>query len=240
VKTCIVVKFRHHHISALLDTGIDISIAGNEVAKKYNWQIHPHPIKTVKVANDEETIIYGAARIPLRIGKRSVDSEILISPDLNGLILGIDWMEKHGQFVWDFREQRIKFEDGEWVELQKEDESRRVRRVYVSEDTLLPPSQQTEVSIRISHRTSRDRAFVGLIENDEVRSLKHVYSARSLLPAKFSDIKVPVINAEKRSQVITIHERDRTRHPSCRRSDRGISGRRRRRRTMERRKTKFA
>jgi len=65
-------------------------------------------------------IIYGAARIPLRVGKRSVDSEILISPDLNGLILGIDWMEKHGQFVWDFREQRIKFEDGEWVELQKE------------------------------------------------------------------------------------------------------------------------
>ena len=113
-------------------------------------------------------------------------------------------MEKHGQLVWDFREQRIKFEDGEWVELQKEDESRRVRRVYVSEDTLLPPSQQTEVSVRISHRTSRERererererAFVGLIENDEVRSLKHVYSARSLLPAKFSDIKVPVINAE--------------------------------------------
>ena len=73
----------------------------------------------------------------------------------------------------------------------------------MSEDTLLPPSEQTEVSVRISHRTSRDRAFVGLIENDEVRSLKHVYNARSLLPAKFSDIKVPVINAAKRSLVIT-------------------------------------
>ena len=33
--------------------------------------------------------------------------------------------------------------------------------------------------------------------------MSSVYSARSLLPAKFSDIKVPVINAEKRSQVIT-------------------------------------
>jgi len=87
VKTCIDVKFRHHHLSALLDTGSDVSIAGNEVAKKYNWEIHPHPIKTVKIANDEEMIIDGAARIPLRIGKRSVDSEILISPDLNGLIL---------------------------------------------------------------------------------------------------------------------------------------------------------
>ena len=105
--------------------------------------------------------------------------------------------------MWDFREHRIKFENGEWLELRQEDESRRVRRIYVSEDTLLPPSQQTEVNVRISHRTPRDRAFVGLIENNEVCSLSHVYSARSLLPAKFSDIKVPVLNAEKRSQVIT-------------------------------------
>ena len=47
VKTCIKVRFRHHSLSALLDTGSDISIAGNEVARKYKWEIHPHPIKTV-------------------------------------------------------------------------------------------------------------------------------------------------------------------------------------------------
>ena len=119
VKTCIVVKFRHHHISALLDTGSDISIAGNEVAEKYNWQIHPHHIKTVKVANDEEMITYGAARIPLRVGKRSVDSEVLISPDLNGLILGIDCMEKYGQFVWDFREQRTNLKTANGLNFRK-------------------------------------------------------------------------------------------------------------------------
>jgi len=202
VKTCIVVKFQHHRLSALLDTGSDVSIAGNEVARKYNWKVYPHPIKTVKIANNDEMIIYGAEQISLRVGKRSVNSEILISPDLNGLILGIDWLEKQG-LVWDFREQRIKFEDGEWLELQQEEESRKVRRIYVSEDTLLPASQQTEVNVRISHRAPNDRAFVGLIENDEVRSLKHVYSARSLLQARFSDIKVPILNAEKRSQVIT-------------------------------------
>jgi len=56
-----------------------------------------------------------------------MDSEILISLDLNGLILGTDWLEKQGQFVWDFRGHRIKFEDGEWLEFQQEDESRRIR-----------------------------------------------------------------------------------------------------------------
>jgi len=41
-----------------------------------------------------------------------------------------------------------------------------------------------------------------MIENNEVPSLRHVYSARSLIPAKFSRIKVPLLNADKRSQVI--------------------------------------
>ena len=81
------VKFRNHSLSALLDTGSDISIAGNEVARKYKWEIHPHPIKTVEIANGETMIIYGAARIPLHVGKQKVDSEILISPDMNGLIM---------------------------------------------------------------------------------------------------------------------------------------------------------
>jgi len=40
-----------------------------------------------------------------------------------------------------------------------------------------------------------------MIENNEVPSLRHVYSARSLIPAKFSGIKVPLRNADKRSQV---------------------------------------
>ena len=139
-KTCIKVRFRHHSLSALLDTGSDISIAGNEAARKYKWEIHLHPIKTVKIANGETMITYGAARIPIHVGKRKVDSEILISPGMNGLIIGIDWLEKQGQFVWDFRENRIKFKDNEWLKLQKEDETKRVRRVYVSEDTLLPAS----------------------------------------------------------------------------------------------------
>jgi len=140
VKTCIKVRFRHYSLSELLDTGSDISIAGNEAARKYKWEIHLHPIKTVKIANGETMITYGAARIPIHVGKRKVDSEILISPGMNGLIIGIDWLEKQGQFVWDFRENRIKFKDNEWLKLQKEDETKRVRRVYVSEDTLLPAS----------------------------------------------------------------------------------------------------
>jgi len=103
-KTCIELDYEGEKLSALLDTGSDVSIAGDEVARKYGWEIHEHPTKTVKIANDEEMIIAGAAKIPFRAGRRSVDSEILITPDLNGFIIGIDWLEKQGRFQWNFRD----------------------------------------------------------------------------------------------------------------------------------------
>jgi len=196
------VNFRHYCINALVHTGSDITIAGNDFSTRYNWKIYPHPVKTVKIANGQCMIIYGVAKVTLRVGDRKVDSEIFITPDLNGLIISIDWLAKQGKFVWDFRNQRIKFEDEGWMQLFKEDENAYVQRLYVAEDTVLPPSQQTEVPVRVNHRTRRDEARVSMIENNEVPSLRHVYSARSLIPAKFSGIKVPLLNADKRSQVI--------------------------------------
>ena len=91
VKTCIEVVYEGETISALVDTGSDVSIAGDDVARRFGWKVHEHPTKTVKMAND--------AKIPLRVGGRRVKSEILITPDLNGLIIGIDWLEKQGEFV---------------------------------------------------------------------------------------------------------------------------------------------
>ena len=54
-------KYRSYKLNALLDTGSDVTIAGNDVAERYGWQIHEYPTKTVKTANDEEIIIDGAA-----------------------------------------------------------------------------------------------------------------------------------------------------------------------------------
>jgi len=96
-------------------------------------------------------IIYGVAKVTMCVGDRKDNSEILITPDLIGLIIGIDWLAKQGEFVWDFRNQRIKFEDGGWMQLYKEDEDAHVRRLYVAEDTVLLPSQHTEVPLRVRH-----------------------------------------------------------------------------------------
>jgi len=105
------VKYRRHRLHALLDTGSDITVAGNNLAKKLKWKICPHPKKSVKIVNGEEMVTCVAVYVPLRVGKKDIDSDILISPDITGLIIGIDRMEKQG-YIWDFRQQRIMIEDG--------------------------------------------------------------------------------------------------------------------------------
>ena len=124
-------------------------------------------------------IIFGAAKIPLRVGNRSIDSEILVIPDLNGLIIGIDWLEKQGQFVWNFRDGRIKFEDDAWINLQKEEASRRIRKVYVSEDTLVPAAGNAEANVRITHRTVEDIPFIGMMEQSETPIMDGILDAES-------------------------------------------------------------
>jgi len=49
-----------------------------------------------------------------------------------------------------------------------------VRRMYVSEDIILPPAQQTDVPISITHGAWMDELFVRLSENTNVPSLSHV------------------------------------------------------------------
>ena len=44
----------------------------------------------------------------------------MITPDLDGLILGIDWLRSQGHVRWDFDHGRIRFGDREWIKLRRE------------------------------------------------------------------------------------------------------------------------
>jgi len=119
-KTCIRVRYRHHKLSALIDTGSDVSIAGQDVARNMGWPIYAHRTKEVSVANNKTVSILGATRVVLFVAGHGVQSEVLIAPDLDGLILGIDWLRRQGRVKWDFEKGRIKFGERDWVELKQE------------------------------------------------------------------------------------------------------------------------
>jgi len=44
-------------------------------------------------------------------------TEVLITRDINGLILRVDWMTRQGPMLWDFEKERVKFAHGEWIDL---------------------------------------------------------------------------------------------------------------------------
>jgi len=121
-KTCIWVKYRQHKLSTLIDTGSDVSIAGEDIARNLGWTIHAHRTKEVSVANNKTMSIHGATRMVLDVAGHDVESEILIAPDLDGLILGIDWLRSQGRIRWDFDRGKIKFGRRNWIELQRETE----------------------------------------------------------------------------------------------------------------------
>ena len=171
-----------------------------DLAKKLRWKVHPTQVPSVRTANGELVLLTGVIKEDLTVGGRSVASEIFVSPDLTGMIIGLDWLRSQGEFVWDFVNYRIKFPDGRWIGLHEErQDAVYVRRIYVA---ALPAAHQTDVPIRVSHNSWMDEPFVGITKNAKVPSLRHVFSARTVLPPKFTDMKVPVINLDDRSQTI--------------------------------------
>jgi len=77
---CIWIKYRQYKLSALLDTGSDVSIAGKEVAERLGWRIATHHIKQVNVANNEPMYVIGAAYVDLNVGGRIVESDSDYAP----------------------------------------------------------------------------------------------------------------------------------------------------------------
>ena len=88
VKTCIRVKYRGYKLFALLDTGSDITIAGRDIADRCGWELEEREVAPIKVATDEQLVIDGVATVPLRVGNQSTTTDVLVTRDINGLIMG--------------------------------------------------------------------------------------------------------------------------------------------------------
>ena len=145
-------------------------------------------------------LLNGVAYVTLRVGTQDIDSEVLVSPDMTGLILGIDWMEQN-ECVFHCKEKQVHI-NNEWVELRREPSVQKIRKIYVPQDTVLPPSQQVEVDVRVRgdpNDPEIERGF-GLLENGKVPGVAHVYNARCLVPLKNSGIKVALLNAQNHNQ----------------------------------------
>ena len=128
--TSITVEYKKHQLSALIDTGSNITIASAEFAKKYRWKIHPCELKKIKAVNDEVIVIIGRAKEYLSVGNRTDVFDLYISPDINGLIVGYDCLRRQERIEWDFTEVRMQLGNNGWLKVH-DDAKSRCRRIYV-------------------------------------------------------------------------------------------------------------
>ena len=117
--SCIIVRCKGQRIEVVVDTGSDVTIAVTNVAKKHRWKIRPAELQSVKMANGEHMLIEGLTTENFKVGKKSIRSDVYISPDLDDLILGVDWMKKQGRMIWDFDAHQIRFGAGGWITFSK-------------------------------------------------------------------------------------------------------------------------
>jgi len=83
----------------------DITIAGSRIAKKYRWKVRTSELKSVKTANNEPMIMTGIANERLLVGK----SDIYVTPDIDDMILGVDWLRKARSHDMGFSEPSCSF-----------------------------------------------------------------------------------------------------------------------------------
>ena len=169
----------------MLDTGSDVSIAGEEVAERLGWRIVNHRIKQVNVANNEPMCIIGAEYVDLNVGGRIVESEILITPDLEGLILGIDWLRQQNRLEWDLANDRVRIGAAKWLTTHSEEQEIRTWRIILTSDVVVPPQGQVLAQVRMPydrwHREEKHAQY-GVLESEApLAHLPHLYVGRTFL-----------------------------------------------------------
>jgi len=67
---------------------------------------------------------------------------------------------------------------------------------------LHPDKKRLYLFARTTRRTTGDRPYEAISECRQIPNLSHVYSGRSLLPAKFTGLHVSVVNMDSRPQIL--------------------------------------
>ena len=145
----------------LLDTGCDTTLFPYSLVKRIKDIAVTESNKRVLAANDTEVTIIGEAAIPLTLGNRSLKTFALLSPDVEEVMLGIDWLREN-KCIWDFCNQRL-YVDGLQVPLLNQEGHTRCRRVLVQEDTTIPPRGELDIPARSTLIIAIVKVYVRLI-----------------------------------------------------------------------------
>ena len=99
-------------------------------------------------ANSTEIALLGGVELTLMLADNEVTAAVVVSEEVDDLILGIDWLDRH-RCRWLFAQNLIKI-DGKVVRLINRSRRSMLRRIYAVEDTVVPTSHANNVPVNMA------------------------------------------------------------------------------------------
>ena len=189
-------KLAGKKLPCLLDSGCDVTLAPKTIIDTAKRLRIVPSTQHLFAANDTEIEITGAVTLPLKLNGRCIKTRALVTPDVDEVMLGADWLHEHN-CIWDFAKRQI-YVDGCAAVPVANRRAIRCRRVFLQHDAVLPPRQQVDVTAR---STLPGPLHVGgnqIIDCHQVRP--GLYVGRTLLSTGHRDLKVRMINTTSNTQ----------------------------------------
>ena len=175
----------------LLDSGCEVTLVPKALVEaSRNIEVVPSK-QRIWAANGSEIEVTGEATVPMGLDGRRIDTFALVSPDIEEVMLGADWLQAHN-CLWDFGKGKL-FIDGRAAVPLSRKRPMCCRRIYLQEEAMLPPRQQVNVVARATLLSlNRLGADNWIVESHQL--CPGLYVGRTLLPSTHRDLMVRMVN----------------------------------------------
>jgi hypothetical protein len=127
-------RLRH----CLLDSGADVSLIPSHFVNTSKLEKSE---RSLRAANDTTIRVDGQIDIKLTIDKQQLYSKFLVSPNIDEIILGRDWLREHN-VLWGFRSDVVHI-NGRPCSLHTRQQPPRCKRCRLGSDVEIPPSGES-------------------------------------------------------------------------------------------------
>ena len=128
----------------LVDTGSEVSIINESLVGSMEIR---DSSRTLKAANGSPIRVLGVVELPLFLGSHQFHSSLIVSPQVQNVILGLDWLELHRCMI-DCKNLTMIIGDNRF-KLHHMNTENMCRKIEASHDIILPGRSQVNVEARV-------------------------------------------------------------------------------------------
>jgi predicted aspartyl protease len=180
-------KLNGRNIACLFDSGAVQSIIGRKLVP--DATLKSSDIKLF-AANGTEIKIIGAMTVDFTIEGQPMSADVVVSEDIEELILGIEWLKAH-ECKWDFGSATASIGNSVF-KMHRRPSKACLRCIYVAENCVIPPRHEGVVPVKATWNGLRAPQADWVLETRAMGP--RVVTARTLLSENPDRVGIHVVN----------------------------------------------